>query len=108
MQLTSDADRLICILYKAYLDSRDRGFSKADARCFGSSEKIHEAHFPDWLYEDVDETCRELSRNGLLNCFWADGIAYSVELSDSGICYMENRFKNGIVGLTDFISKFIP
>lgn len=107
MNLTKDSEKLICLLYKDYLEKRKSGLSKSKANSFGSSHNIHENLCPDWIFEDVDDTCRELSRAGLLHCLWADDIAYNVNLSDSGIIYMENRFKNGLLGVADFLSKFL-
>lgn len=107
MELTKDSEKLICIMYKSYLEKRKAGLPKSQANTFGSSHNIHEELCPEWIFEDVDDTCRELSRAGLLNCFWADNIAYSVNISDSGIILMENRFKNGLMGVIEFLSKFI-
>lgn len=105
MQLTKDADKLICLIYKDFLQKRKTGSSKSNASYFGSSHNIHEKLCPELLFEDVDDTCRELSRAGFINCLWADNIAYSVHLSDDGIIYMENRFKNGLAEVLDFIEK---
>lgn len=107
MGLSKDADKLICLLYKHYLEQRKANVSKSNARAFGSSHNIHESFCPDWLFEDVDDTCRELSRAGLLNCIWADNIAYDVSFSDQAVIYMEKRFENNLNKLIDFISKFI-
>lgn len=107
MELTKDSEKLICLIYKDYLEKRKSGLSKSKANSFGSSHDIHEKLCPNWIFEDVDDTCRELSRCGLLDCFWADNIAYRVTLSDSGIIYMENRFKNGLLGVIEFITNFI-
>lgn len=106
--LTKDSDKLICVMYKSYLEKRKSGISKSNATHFGSSHVIHEELLPKWLFEDVDDTCRELSRAGLIKCLWADDIAYDVWISDLGITYMENRFKNGLAEIADFIAKFIP
>ena len=108
MELTKDAQKLICKLYRNYLEKRKNGISKNQARSFGSSHNIHETLCPELLFEDVDDTCRELSRAGFITCLWADNIADHVFLSDSCIAYMENRFKNGLIEVTDFIAKFIP
>lgn len=105
MELTKDAEKLICLLYKSYLQKRKSGISKSQATCFGSSHDIHEQLCPDLIFEDVDDTCRELSRADLLNCLWADNIAYHVILSDNAIVYMENRFKNGLSEVLEFIDK---
>ena len=106
MDLTRDSEKLICVLYRNYLEQIKSGIPKSKAKSFGSSRAIHQQLCPDWLFENVDETCRELSRAELLNCFWADNIAYQVSLSDSAIIYMENRFKNGLLDVIDFLTKF--
>ena len=40
MELTKDADKLVCILYKSYLEKRKVGFSKGRAREFGGFDHI--------------------------------------------------------------------
>jgi len=107
LSLTKDAEKLICIMYKNYLEKRKAGEPKSKAKKFGGSNSIHEKLLPKWSFQDVDDTCRELSRAGLLSCMWASDVAYNVSLSDSGISYMENRFKNGLKEVTDFISKIL-
>ncbi len=107
MELTKDSQKLLAILYKHYLEKRKNGFSKSDANKFGNSHDIHEQLCSEWFFQDVDDTCRELSRVGLLNCFYADNIAYYVQLTDTAIIYMETRFKNGIIGVAEFIANII-
>lgn len=106
--LTKDSEKLICVMYKCYLEKRKSGMSKSSANRWGTSHVIHEELLPEWSFTDVDDTCRELSRAGLIKCSWADNIACRISISDSGISYMENRFKNGLTGVVDFITKFIP
>lgn len=108
MELTKDAEKLICLLYKSYLQKRKSGIPKSEATCFGSSHNIHEQLCPELIFEDVDDTCRELSRADLLNCSWADNTAYHVTLSDNAIIYMENRFKNGLAEVLEFVEKIKP
>lgn len=106
--LTKDADKLICLLYKNFLYKRKNGTSKSEASYFGSSHNIHEKFCSDLLFEDVDDTCRELDNVGFLNCLWADNIASEVYLTDDAIIYMENRFKNGLTELLGYIEKIKP
>lgn len=108
INLSRDADKLLCVLYKSFLEKRKSGLSKSDAKSFGSSHDIHEELLATWIFEDVDDTCRELSQNGFLDCFWADDIAYHVWLSDQAVVYMENRFKNGLSEVIGFLADFLP
>jgi hypothetical protein len=105
IQLTKDADALICLLYKQYCQKLKDGVPKMQAKMFGSSEDIQKTVAPKWTFEDVDETCRELDRSGLIECFYADDIAYQTWLTDIGITYMENRFKNNLDNVLDYLNK---
>lgn len=104
-KLTREADALICVLYREYLQRRKSGVSKADAKFFAGSEYIHEKLMAKWSFEDVDETCRELSRAGLLNCRYADNVTYMAIISDAGIIYMENRFADGLSSILSYLER---
>lgn len=106
ISLTKDADTLICVIYKEYLHRRKSGISKDEARCFGGFERIQAELMPEWFAEDVAETCRELSRTDLLDCLFADDNVSESALTDEGIIYMENRFKNGIASVLDYLERF--
>ena len=105
--LTKDSDAVICVMYKAYLENRERGISKADAKQFGEAEDLHISHFPNLSIEDLNETILELKRAGLVDCeIWiADNDVGDIAIKDAGIIYMENRFKNGIKGVLDYLGK---
>lgn len=105
IQLSRDADALICLIYKYYLELHDNGIPKSKAKILGSSKSINNNIIPEWNFEDVDETCRELDRTGLLSILYADDICYEVFLNDTAIIYMENRFKNGLSDLLDYFQK---
>lgn len=106
ISLTKDSEKLICVIYKDYLEKRKSGVIKSDANYYYNSHVIHENLIPKWSFDDVDDTCRELSRAGLITCKWADNIAYHISTSDSGIIYMENRFKDGLIGVIDFLKVY--
>lgn len=106
-ELTKDADAMICVLYKNYLRRRKSGVPKRDAKFFGGSAEIHTDLMPKWSFEDVDETCRELSRAGFLDCHFADNVTYLAYLTDDAIIYMENRFKDGISSLLEHLHSLM-
>ncbi|MCI8485774.1 MAG: hypothetical protein HFJ20_01405 [Clostridia bacterium] len=105
IKLTKDSDALICAIYKNYLENRKNGISKSICKNIGSSEDIQKTIMPEWSFEDVDETCRELHRANLLTCHYADNVVYDSYLSDESIFYMENRFKNGLSEVLDYFQK---
>lgn len=104
VKLTKDTDALICLIYKYYLGIRDNGIPKSEAKILGSSEDINNNIIPDWSFDDVDDTCRELHRVDLLSIEYADDVCYEVVLTDEGIAYMENRFSNKLDKLVNYIS----
>lgn len=108
IKLTREANALICVLYREYLQRRKAGMPKADAKLFDGSEYIHTQLMTKWSFEDIDETCRELSRAGILDCSYADDVTVLAQISDAGIIYMENRFTNGLTSLLGYIEKLLP
>ena len=105
--LTRDAKRLQKCVYKAYKKKRKSGTLKHDAIRFGSSKEIQKHLFPKWSASDVDAACQELHNAGLLSCFFADGIAYFVVLTDLGIVQMEQRFTGPIKAILNFLQTLI-
>jgi len=106
--ISKDADKLLCTLYKKYLECRKAGQIKDNARCFGDSDDIQREMFPKQYPEDIADTCRELHRKGYLLCTPGDDMANDVILTDVAIVYMENRFKNGLLEVIQFLSHFRP
>lgn len=105
IELTKDAEYLLCALYKQYKECRKSGVSKSDARLTGSAQNIRDTVMPEWSFDDVDETCRELSRAGYLDCRFADNVTWNSSLTDRAIIYMENRFVNGISEVLGYMGK---
>lgn len=107
--LSKDADYLICVIYKYYLELHDNGISKSEAKNFENIEIVHSL-VPDWSLDDINDTCLELSNNGLLikQKKYISEHYDRFSLSDVGIVYMENRFSNKLNKLIDYISKLKP
>ncbi len=103
--LTKDAEYLLCVLYTQYKKKRENKVNKAKAKEMGSSENIFTTLLSEWTYEDVDETCSELSRNDLLFCDYRDNRVAYTRLEDSAIFYMENRFKKGVSEVLNFMAQ---
>ena len=106
--LTKDADTVLCVLYRTYLERRKNKLPKSTAKEFDSFAGMQEAFFSKWLVEDVEETCNELKRADFLEFkVFITGDTSPITLSDKGIIYMENRFPNGLASVVDFLSKII-
>ena len=104
MQVTKDADKLVCNIYKTYLSRRNNGLTKSEAKSFDSDFYIEIPSLSSWSEDDIDETLNELKRAGFIKKY----IYGDFQIQDDFIIYMENRFKNGLTEITDFISRFIP
>ncbi len=103
-ELTKDADRVICCIYKEYLERRKSGISKSEAKEFDGNFYKSIKVLSKWNSSDVSDTLRELHEKGLIK----QNVLGDFDLLDTAIIYMENRFKKGLDEITDFISKFIP
>lgn len=81
IELTRDADRVICTIYKLYLEKVDRGLAKTDAKRFNREWFLEDTKLSQWNQRDLDATILELGRKGLIK-IWIDG---SFLITDSGI-----------------------
>lgn len=104
-ELTKDAQFLLSTMYKNYLDSRQAGKSKIDSMAFGSEFEIHDQLMSQWQQADVRETINELSRQHLLNVMFGSNTAMRVSLSTDAVVLMENKFKNKVNSVIDFVAK---
>lgn len=104
MQLTKDGDKLVCLIYKSYLEKRKSGLSKSDSKYFDYDFYKKIPAISNWLDDDIFNTLQELKNASFIKLYIDGGFL----IQDSFIIYMENRFKNGLAEITDFISKFIP
>ena len=104
MELTKDATKLICTVYKSFLEKRKSGESKANAKHFEPDYYKTLSPISSWSDADIMDTLAELKRAGFLKLYINGGF----QLNDEAIIFMEKRFKNGLVEVSDFISKFIP
>lgn len=103
-ELTKDADKLACSMYKSYLQKRKNGVNKVNARHFEPKEIETYKLCSDWSIQDIKTTVSELKKVGLGDMYFNGGFF----ANERFIIYMENRFVNGIKEVTDFLSKFIP
>lgn len=104
MQLTRDTDKILCLIYEEFLERRKSGLSKSVAKTFEHPSALQEQFLQGIHEDDIYDALTELSHNGMIRAYYDMGF----QLNDSAIIYMENRFKNGLKEVTDFISKFIP
>lgn len=103
--LTKDAEYMLCVLYKEYIDRIKAGVPKDDAIFFGGAEKLQDPLFPMWPTHDISATARELKESGYLSALFGDNSLIDSALTKNAVIYMENRFKKNASGLLHTISK---
>ena len=99
--LTKDADKLIFLIYKDYLERRENGLPKSSAKAYPERTDWPKTLTDHFSAEDVRDTLRELKNNGLTRNYLYGGFA----LTDQGIAYMENRFPNGVSQILEWMGK---
>ena len=104
MELTKDADKMICCIYKTFLQRRKDGINKSQAAQFEDTYFSTDNKLSSWPYGDISDTLFEINKKKLVK----SNICGGFKLTDNGIFYMENRFKNGLSEVIDFLSKLIP
>lgn len=105
--LTKDAKKLLCEIYKAYLEKCKTDISKKDANMFSSCDSIHKEIVPKWKLADVEEACRELNNEDFINCSWYDNTGFNISLTTKAISTLENRFKNDLKAILKFLSSLV-
>ena len=104
MQLTKDTDKIFCLIYEEYLNRRKADIPKSEAKSFQSPGVLQTEFLQGMPEDDICEALAELEKNKLITRYIHDDF----RLSNDGITFMENRFKNSLKEVTDFIAKFIP
>lgn len=104
VELSKDADKMLCVLYKEYLQRRKDGMPKADAMCFEDGYMKGIKPLSDWLEADISATQHELADLGCLK----ESIDGSCYLTESAVTILENRFKNGLKDVVSFLASILP
>lgn len=102
-ELTRDADKMICIIYKMYLERIKNGMSKTSSNDFEEDFYKSDKLLSKWHPDDVTTTFLELGQKNFIRIF----ITGNFEITNQAIIYMGNRFKNGLLDVIDLVSKFI-
>lgn len=101
IQLTKDADKFLCKVYKAYLEKRKNGIDKRKAKTFPIAAILKKELSLPYSIEDIGSFVSELNSVS----FVKQHMYYGFELHDKAIVYMENRFKNGLKDVIDYLAK---
>ncbi len=103
VELTKDTDKLICCVYKTYLERRNNGMLKVDASRFEDNFYTSDEKLSKWHISDVNESLIELSKAKYIRLT----ITGAFSLEPPLLIHMENRFKNGVRDVVEMVSKFL-
>lgn len=104
MNITKESEKLLCCMYKIYLERRKQGVPKTIAIEFEDGFYLSDRHLKKFSKADISCCLNELKNNKLIH----ENIVGDVFLEDYTIFYMENRFKNGAKEVLEFLSNLIP
>jgi len=99
--ITKDSYKVLCIIYKVYLQRRKDGNSKEQSVEFSDYNLFKDEYIPDMHTDDMHSAIVELKENGYVKLFVDGGFV----LTNAGIILLENKFKNNLSDVMDFISK---
>lgn len=102
MKLTKDADKMLCEIYAAYLERRERGATKQQARDFLAKDNWPKKYAEQWGSPDGLDTLRELRKAGFVRTV----SFYGFRLETAAIAHMESRFEDKLSSVLEWISKF--
>lgn len=109
--MTKDAEKAFVIIYSEYLRRRKAGTAKNQALQFEGGEVYDLPGFDRWIHSDIDDSVRELKQAGYLKKF----ILGDIELTSSGIAYMESKpkeyfsaFVSVVKDLLSLVAAFMP
>ena len=106
-RVTKDSERLIVLLYTRYVVSVKNGIPRNEARLFGDCDQIASLFCPEKPVEDVSDLLFELARADYLEVSVYDDMPCECKLTLPCIVMMENRFKDGIKSILDFIANLV-
>ncbi len=102
MNLTKNSKKVICVVYKMFLERRKNGISIDSAKLFELDFYKEDKNLSNWTENDITSCLEELENNNYISTC----NDMSFELHNNAIVEMENRFKNGVIDVVDFIAKF--
>lgn len=103
--LTNDAKYLLASMYKSYVEKRKAGSLKKDAIYFGNLDDLHRNIMSEWPREDVQSTCFELRKHGLISGTPVGGTINMINLRTEAIAVMETKFKDRVDSILEYAIK---
>jgi hypothetical protein len=101
MELTKNADKVLCLIYKIYLKRMKDGAEMTEASDFDFNFSNEDKALTKMDDSAVWSAIAELGEAGYIRRYTDGGF----RLNQSAVAKMENRFKDGMKELMDFIGS---
>lgn len=101
--LTNDSKKLLYALYQEYLARRNVHIPRSRATYFHSALSIHENFASELCLEDVEDSLRELGRNGFVKNCHGDNTILHCYLTDEAIALFESFPSKALSNVANFI-----
>lgn len=103
MQFTKDTSVVIASIYKVYLERRDNGISRDNAKSFSEDFYKSISNLSNWSDDDISDCIDELEHAGFAKTY----ITGDFEIKNELIIQMENRFNASIKNVGKYIADLI-
>ena len=106
MELTSEAEVLLSLLYQEYCSRRRSGARIFAASRFGDDSYLQSQIVPNIDLEDLSELLWELRDAGMICASPGDDRVNDIELLRAGVAHMDHRFSRNLKTVSEFVSNF--
>lgn len=105
--LTKKQKFLLTSMYREVISPYKKSNS-INANYFVDSLEVKKMFLPDTPIEQVSDICWQLKAKGYLNCSSGDNLANDIVLTEKTIICMENRFRNNLKSIIEFLISIKP
>lgn len=102
-ELTRETQKMLCLVYKEYLDRRKNNIDRESAKFFRFNFYEDIPQLSQYSQNDISSFTSELSKAGYVKMYIDGGFA----LQNKAIIMLENKFKNGAKEVLGFLTNLI-
>ncbi|GAK30701.1 hypothetical protein WOSG25_041420 [Weissella oryzae SG25] len=105
--MTSDAEKLLVLIFKNYKDKIKAGSSRSNAKKFGHYEELHAALNLNISLVDTADYIGELVKAEYLDASYGSNLPMEVKLTDKGIEFGEKKFVNDVKDVLNWAGSIV-
>ena len=105
--LTKEQKYLLISMYQEIVSQREKS-NNINANYFADSSEVKKMFLPNASIDQVSDICWRLKAKDYLNCSPGDNLANDIVLTEKTIICMENRFRNNLKSIIEFLISIKP